>query len=57
MTTKRRKPVPQPPRWYWWQNDCCWWCRNRSNCGNCKVLKGAVAEQCSKKRVKGDRYE
>ena len=57
MTSKRRKPVPQPPRWYWWQNDSCWWCRNRSNCGNCKVLKGAVAEQRSKKRTKGDRYE
>lgn len=47
---KRRKPIPQPPKYYWLDSDNCWWCLERSNCRNCKVLKSAAAAQKSKKR-------
>lgn len=57
INTKLRKPTPQPPRWYWWQNDNCWWCKNKSNCGNCKVLKETVAQQKRKQLKKKLKWE
>lgn len=36
---KKRKMRPQPPWWWTLDNDNCWFCKNRNNCGNCKLLK------------------
>lgn len=35
----KRKQKPQPPKWFNQDTDDCWWCNNRQNCGNCKMLK------------------
>lgn len=45
---KKRKQKPQPPKWLWEHIDGCWFCKNRSNCSNCKVMKSYVAEQKKK---------
>ena len=40
MKKKYRKPRPQPPRWFWWDNDCCWDCKyNHNKCNSCERLK------------------
>ena len=39
---------PQPPWWLTLDNDNCWFCKNRNNCGSCKLLK----EQRAKERKK-----
>ena len=45
-----RKPVPQPPRWYWVDNDNCYCCKNRNNCGNCRSLKKFHAQELEKRK-------
>lgn len=39
MGKAKRKMRPQPPGWWILDNDNCWFCKNRNNCGNCKLLK------------------
>lgn len=39
MGKAKRKPRPQPPKWYWLDSDDCWCCKNRNNCNQCKRLK------------------
>lgn len=46
----KRKPRPQPPKWVWLDLDGCWFCKNKRNCGNCKVLKKIVANEKRKER-------
>ena len=36
---KRRKPKPQPPKYFNYDTDNCYFCKNKNNCGGCKVLK------------------
>ena len=48
MGKARRKMRPQPPKWWTLDNDNCWFCKNRNNCGGCKLLK----EQAAKERKK-----
>ena len=38
MRNKRRKPRPQPPKYYWWDTDNCWCCKNRNGCSGCRFL-------------------
>ena len=52
MKIKYRKPRPSPPKWYWPDSDNCWFCKNRSACGGCKMLKRVVHKQ--KERRKND---
>ena len=52
MKIKYRKQRPSPPKWYWLESDNCWFCKNRSACGGCKILKRVVHEQ--KERRKND---
>ena len=49
---KRRKAKPQPPEWFWDDTDYCWCCKNKNNCGNCKLLKKYVAHQKENNIVK-----
>lgn len=54
MGKAKRKMRSQPPWWWTLDNDNCWFCKNRNNCGNCKLLK----EQRAKERKKrGEIYE
>lgn len=39
MGKAKRKQRPQPPRWFWLDTDNCWFCKNRNNCNQCKLLK------------------
>lgn len=39
MGKPKRKPRPQPPGYFWLDVDGCWFCKNKNNCNNCKVLK------------------
>ena len=48
MGKTKRKMRPQPPWWWTLDNDNCWFCKNRNNCGGCKLLK----EQAAKERKK-----
>lgn len=50
MGKAKRKPRPQPPKWVWLDLDGCWFCKNRRNCSNCKVLKNIVANEKRKER-------
>ena len=36
---KRRKQRPQPPKYFDLDTDNCYRCKNKNNCGGCKVLK------------------
>lgn len=36
---RKRKPKPEPPKWFFYDNDNCWFCSNRNNCGSCHLLK------------------
>lgn len=48
MGKAKRKMRPQPPLWWTLDNDNCWFCKNRNNCGNCKLLKRQRAEERKK---------
>lgn len=39
MGKANRKPRPSPPKWFWYDVDGCWFCKNRNNCNQCKILK------------------
>lgn len=54
---KKRKPRPQPPRYYWYDTDNCWCCKNRNNCSGCKFLKQYIAEGKGRNKRKRDRDE
>jgi hypothetical protein len=43
MGKVKRKMRPQPPKWWMVDNDNCWFCKNRNNCGSCKLLKKQAA--------------
>lgn len=45
MSKAKRKPRPQPPKWYFADNDNCWNCKNRRNCNQCKHLKRQKNEE------------
>ena len=49
MTIKRRKPRPEPPRYYWLDTDNCYCCKNRNGCSGCKFLKEYVKTHGKKK--------
>lgn len=53
---KKRKPRPQPPQNFFFDNDNCWFCKNKSGCSGCKILKKAVYERKLKDK-KGNYYE
>ena len=44
MGKAKRKMRPQPPWWWTLDNDNCWFCKNRTNCGGCKLLKQQRSE-------------
>lgn len=49
MGRAKRKMKPQPS-WEWLlDNDNCWFCKNRNNCGSCKLLKQHSSEQRKKR--------
>ena len=50
MGKAKRKPRPQPPRYFWLDADGCWFCKNLNGCGGCKVLKEYIATHQVKKR-------
>lgn len=50
MSKAKRKMRPQPPWWWTLDNDNCWFCKNRNNCGNCKLLKEQQAKDKKKNR-------
>ena len=39
MGKAKRKMQPQPPWWWILDNDNCWFCKNRNNCNQCRLLK------------------
>ena len=45
-----RKKHPQPPWWFVLETDNCYFCKNRNNCGGCKILKRQRARERKKKR-------
>ena len=54
---KKRKPRPQPPRYYWYDTDNCWNCSNKNGCSGCKRLKTYIHEkQRSKKNFQDKKY-
>lgn len=53
MGKAKRKMRPQPPWWWTLDNDNCWFCKNRNNCGSCKLLK----EQRAIERKGGEIHE
>ena len=48
MGKAKRKMRPQPPWWWTLDNDNCWFCKNRNNCGSCKLLKRQRAKDKKK---------
>ena len=48
MGKAKRKMRPQPPWWWTLDNDNCWFCKNRNNCGGCKLLKQQRSESREK---------
>lgn len=52
MGKAKRKPCPQPAKWYWWDTDNCWDCNHRNNCNQCKRLKQQRAHEREKKERK-----
>lgn len=50
MSKAKRKMHPQPPWWWTLDNDNCWFCKNRNNCGNCKLLKEQRAIERKKRK-------
>lgn len=53
MGKAKRKKRPQPPRWWTLDNDNCWFCKNKNNCGGCKLLKKQRAEERKKNHYRG----
>lgn len=52
MSKAKRKQRPQHP-WLWTlDNDNCWFCKNRNNCGSCKLLKEQRAIERKKRGVR-----
>ena len=49
MGKAKRKMRPQPPWWWTLDNDNCWFCKNRNNCGSCKLLKEQSAIERKKR--------
>lgn len=43
MGKVKRKCGHNPPKWWMIDNDNCWFCKNRNNCGSCKLLKKQAA--------------
>lgn len=56
MGKAKRKPRPQPPRWYWLDVDGCWDCNHPNNCNQCKRLKHQRAFE-RVKRERKSKYE
>lgn len=56
MGKAKRKPRPQPPKWYWWINDGCCGCKHPNNCNQCKALKSQRDDERRKKDRK-QKYE
>ena len=52
MGKAKRKPRPQPPRWYWADCDNCWDCNHPNNCNQCKRLKQQRAYEREKRERK-----
>lgn len=52
MGKAKRKPRPQPAKWYWWANDNCWDCNHPNNCNQCKRLKQQRAYEREKREKK-----
>lgn len=52
MGKVKRKQRPQPPWWWNLDNDNCWFCKNRNNCNQCKLLK-----KFKRKKVKNNASE
>lgn len=52
MSKAKRKPRPSPPKWFFLDNDNCWWCKNRNNCGSCKLLKQWKRNKIEQEHIK-----
>ena len=52
MSKAKRKMRSQPPWWWTLDNDNCWFCKNRNNCGSCKLLKEQRAIERKKRGVR-----
>ena len=52
MGKAKRKPRPQPAKWYWWDTDNCWDCNHPNNCNQCKRLKQQRAYERGKRERK-----
>lgn len=50
MSKRIRKMHPQPPIWWLLDSDDCYFCKNKSNCGGCRILKKVKAQQDRKRR-------
>lgn len=50
MGKPKRKPRPQPPGYFWLDVDGYWFCKNKNNCNNCKVLKRQRAKDREEKK-------
>ena len=46
MKAKKRKQQPQPPKYFNYDTDNCYFCKNRNNCGGCKILKKYSKSKC-----------
>lgn len=55
MGKARRKPRPQPPKWFWLDTDGCWFCKNRNNCNGCRNLKHQQALERERRERKEKR--
>ena len=55
MGKVKRKMRPQPPKWWTLDNDNCWFCKNRNNCGGCKLLKEQKYFDVKKRNDKNER--
>lgn len=48
-----RKLRPSVPHWVWLELDGCWFCENRNNCNQCKLMK----QYASKAREERERED
>lgn len=55
MGKTKRKPRPQPPKWFWLDTDGCWFCKNRNNCNGCRILKHQQALERERWKRKEER--
>ena len=56
MGKVKRKMRPKSHWWWTLDNDNCWFCKNRNNCGNCKLLKQQRAKEKEKNYAKRCNY-